>query len=48
MLTILEYLEIKNYLLKELSYSNTRADRKQVLIETLEAIDMKIGVQHVA
>ena len=48
MLTTVEYLEIKNGLLKELKNSNISEDRRQVIMETLEAINAAIGVESVA
>ena len=48
MLKTVEYLEIKKELLKELKYSNISEDRRQVILETLEVIDMNISMSCVA
>ena len=48
MLKTVEYLEIKKELLKELENSNISEDRRQVILETLEVIDMNIKMAYVA
>ena len=48
MLKTVEYLEIKKELLKELENSKLSEDRRQVILETLEVIDMNIKVAYVA
>ena len=48
MLKTVEYLEIKKELLKELENSKLSEDRRQVILETLEVIDMNIKMAHVA
>ena len=48
MLKTVEYLEIKKELLKELENSKISEDRRQVILETLEVIDMNIKVAYVA
>ena len=48
MLKTVEYLEIKKELLKELENSKLSEDRRQVILETLEVIDMNISMAYVA
>lgn len=48
MLKTVEYLEIKKELLKELENSKLSEDRRQVILETLEVIDMNIKMAYVA
>ena len=48
MLKTVEYLEIKKELLKELENSNISEDRRQVILETLEVINMNISMAYVA